>query len=612
MWHVGAYKFVVRFLFALMICLSITTIPAAKPVNADTYVVNSLSDGHDYDIMDGVCETSMGSGICTLRAAIEQAYQYDTIDFDPSLNGYTIYLNYYGTGLESLVLGWDHITIDGTDHNITVSGEYMSHAQSADMECLRIAGNYHTVQYLTFRDCPSWGIVVGDGDYGDDNIIYGVTLLGNGSGGISFNEDDGDGSGGNHNIVDFSYIGSSTPNPSSCIISESNSTGVAFGQWVHGNHIEHSYILCNAFDGIDSYDSDTNYIYGNVIAGNGWDGIYLGSDSSYTTIKGNYIGTLTGADTFGNAYNGIKIDGGSHNITIGGSTTADANIIGGNAQSGVFITGASNAITINNNIIGIVGSLNSELPNGNAGIAIIDNTIDSASGSAINIGDTAYETSRQYISGNAREGLYILNSNNINIHTTNQIGRGDFSVNPDIALGNGLEGVQISNSSHVTVSAWAVVYNGAAGIALEGESSLYNTLMPLMVHSNGGLPIDLGNDGHTANDLNDSDAGPNTLLNYPEIAGVSGGYAYGYTCYPDCTVYLFPAQGDPSKPGGGYIDLNGASVEADDFTGYWQIAIPLNGQPFQYYTMMTKHVPTGTTSELSPRPQFFIPLIKKP
>ena len=611
MWHSQAFKIVGNFILALIICLSITAIPANKSVHAATIVVNSTADLADYDPLDGYCntESNTGDGNCTLRAAIQTAYQFDTIDFDSSLNGSTIYIAY---ALESLEMNMDDVILDGEGHSITISGEYMSHVPGADMECLRIAGNRNTIQYLTIRDCPSWGIMVGEGDYGDDNIIYGVTLLGNGSGGISFNEDDGDGLGGNHNTVDFSYIGSSTSNPTSCIVSESNSTGVALGHWVHGNHIEHSNILCNAFDGINSDDSDTNYIYGNVIAGNGMDGIYLGSGSSYTTIKGNYIGTLTGADTFGNAYNGIKIDGGSHNITIGGSTTADANIIGGNAQSGIFITGASSAITINNNIIGIVGSLNSELPNGNAGIAIIDNSIDTASGSAINIGDAAYETSRQYISGNAREGLYILNSNNINIKVTNQIGRGDFTVNPDIAMGNGLEGVRIINSSHVTVSAWAVVYNGAAGIALEGESSLYNILMPLMVHSNGGLPIDLGNDGHTANDLNDSDAGPNTLLNYPELTGVSGGVAYGYTCYPDCSVYIFQALDDPSEPGGGYIDLNGAIVDASDTTGYWEIAVPLNGHPIQYFTLMTMHVPTGMTSELSPRPQFFIPLIKKP
>jgi len=45
-----------------------TSAPAADP----TWLVNSTADAHDAATGDGVCETS-APGICTLRAAVEQA-----------------------------------------------------------------------------------------------------------------------------------------------------------------------------------------------------------------------------------------------------------------------------------------------------------------------------------------------------------------------------------------------------------------------------------------------------------------------------------------------------------------------------------------------------------
>ena len=43
------------------------------------------------------------------------------------------------------------------------------------------------------------------------------------------------------------------------------------------------------------------------------------------------------------------------------------------------------------------------------------------------------------------------------------------------------------------------------------------------IDSNGGLGIDLGGDGVTANDRLDEDSGPNELQNFPEITSVTSG-----------------------------------------------------------------------------------------
>src|SRR5207253_3227805 len=57
-----------------------------------------------------------------------------------------------------------------------------------------------------------------------------------------------------------------------------------------------------------------------------------------------------------------------------------------------------------------------------------------------------------------------------------------------------------------------------ANVASTGNAVLGNELF-----SNGGLPIDLNDDGVTANDACDADTGPNNLQNFPVITSVTAG-----------------------------------------------------------------------------------------
>ena len=100
---------------------------------------------------------------------------------------------------------------------------------------------------------------------------------------------------------------------------------------------------------------------GNLISGNGADGINL-IDSIAITVQGNKVGTdSTGLVALANTTNGVQIQGGGLNDIIGGTVAAARNIISGNTDNGIEIDGATNVnivggtthITVEGNYIGV-------------------------------------------------------------------------------------------------------------------------------------------------------------------------------------------------------------------------------------------------------------------
>src|SRR5262249_42253005 len=140
-----------------------------------------------------------------------------------------------------------------------------------------------------------------------------------------------------------------------------------------------------------------------------------------------------------------------------------------------------------------------------------------------------------------------------------------------------------------------------AGVALTGASSVGNDILIRNIGNNGGLPIDLGNDGPTANDGGDGDSGPNGLLNFPENLSVGGSTLTGTTC-ANCQVDLYRAISNPRANGGGGDYLKTVVADANgNWTAFLQCSPYL--QSSDTITAVSDQ-PTGViyfnTSELSP------------
>ncbi len=77
---------------------------------------------------------------------------------------------------------------------------------------------------------------------------------------------------------------------------------------------------------------------GNLVSGNGGDGICLEATASHNTVQGNLVGSdLTGTLPISNFFSGIVVRG--YDNTVGGDTPEARNVVSGNGTNGVYIWG---------------------------------------------------------------------------------------------------------------------------------------------------------------------------------------------------------------------------------------------------------------------------------
>ena len=322
-------------------------------------------------------------------------------------------------------------------------------------------------------------------------------------------------------------------------------------------------------------------------------------------VSGIHIGGQVNGVTLDPVGYGIVLGPGVHGVTIGGDYTNYAlrNIIGEALNDGIHIDGAGNSTgaahdnAIIDNYIGIgySGSQNSfNRGNGANGIYVAGYNTDIA---------------RNYINFNVTHGIRFTGTDaHDNTVADNFIG-----YQSDRNAGNGV-GVQVDNGAASNEIDFNSIWdNVGAGVQILG-TSLGNSMFENQFVGNGGLGIDLGGDGVSAND-NDSLGGalPNRGQNYPLITGAIGGHHKGTlngTLTSTPGPYLIEAFTSPACDASGYGqgELNAGYMQ---FTipnitvqGQGSIAfqLPLNGYFLPPQTTITVIATdtNGNTSEFSP------------
>ena len=266
-----------------------------------------------------------------------------------------------------------------------------------------------------------------------------------------------------------------------------NQTGTTAAPNQQGILINNSSNILIGTDGNGTSDA----LERNVISGNSGFGLQItGSTASSNTVAGNYIGTnFDGTAAIANGDDGIRIQSGASNNTIGGSLASQRNIISGNNTPGwdmygIHITANSSNNSIRGNYVGISASGTEPLSNNGGGIGIgvasnnniVANNVISANKGA---GVTIFEVSNTIVesniigldptgtiargnSGNA--GIVVAGSVNTRIGTNGD--QNNDTAERNIISGNSQEGIQIEGSTTIgTIVAGNYIGTNSAGTA---------------------------------------------------------------------------------------------------------------------------------------------------
>lgn len=223
-----------------------------------------------------------------------------------------------------------------------------------------------------------------------------------------------------------------------------------------------------ATDGLTLQTSDST-ITGLVVNEYSGAGILVsGANATNNTITGNYLGTdITGRTPVGNLY-GVALTNGAANNTIGGTTPAERNVIGGNTSHGVYLSD-SDGNAISGSYIGMDSTGDTARPNGGDGVHLAD-------GSSSNIVGGQTGNAENSLGGNDGNGVHITGTtsdnnsilgNNIGMDTAGTLARGN--VLNGILLANGASGTLIRGN--------LIAGNDGDGIQINGDGTDDTTII---------------------------------------------------------------------------------------------------------------------------------------
>jgi hypothetical protein len=123
----------------------------------------------------------------------------------------------------------------------------------------------------------------------------------------------------------------------------------------------------------------------NLISGNGRDGVLIDSGATGNLVQGNYLGTNAAGTLALPNGTGLEILGPSN--TVGGTAAGAGNLISGNGGDGVLINNGATGNQVQGNKIGTNAAGLTALANGSQGVDILDGSNNTIGGSAVGAGN---------------------------------------------------------------------------------------------------------------------------------------------------------------------------------------------------------------------------------
>ena len=247
---------------------------------------------------------------------------------------------------------------------------------------------------------------------------------------------------------------------------------------------------------------------GNLVSGNGQNGVLIQNGSENNVLNGNFVGTgADGVTAVGNGGDGVQILNADNNALIGCTFFTEPfvfyNVLSGNAGNGLHITN-SDDVTVQANFLGIGADNATTVGNGQNGILVDGDSRNTTVGGVIPLGNVS--------AGNTLNGIYVTDTAS-GFTTFNTFGgllafqgaapNGNDGILVDSTGGNILIRTNVfsgnlNNGIEITGDAWGVTVDpNIVGLNTEGSSTTVNTGvgLPSMANGNNGLLI-----GGTAHD----------------------------------------------------------------------------------------------------------------
>jgi len=235
---------------------------------------------------------------------------------------------------------------------------------------------------------------------------------------------------------------------------------------------------------------------GNLISGNGGDGVMIGTGSHGNVLNGNFIGTTASGDgALGNAGNGVWIYRAPGNSLVGCKVVNNPfvyyNVISGNHRNGLRITSSDN-VTVQGNFFGVGANNTTIVGNRLDGILVDGSSVHTQVGGVIPLGNVSagngmngiavLGTVRKFVTFNTFGGLLAFKGaapNGLNGLLITSTGGGNL-VRTNVFSGNEGNGIELAgDASGVTVDpdiaglttkGDAVLPNGGDGLLIDGTA----------------------------------------------------------------------------------------------------------------------------------------------